>query len=221
MGSNANCATIQPTYTPQDPGCTGRQRRLAASWPWRRNGYGNSTLAKRTQRELAPLAAQQATLAGRVAALQAAVAEAQGLHADRQRSADELRSEVGQRQQARQALVKSLDTARGVAAPPAGPQADAASRLAQMDERHTTLQAELAQHSAAPGKAHEAAAAEEALHAAEAQAGQVDERVSGILAEIAAVDQQVEALRGELRQAEEIRRAADRALDRLHTRQGC
>ena len=104
-------------------------------------------------------------------------------------------------------------------AAPAGPQTDASSRLTQLGERRVVLQAEQAQHTAALEKAQqEVAAAEEALAAAEAQAGQADERVGGLQAEIRAHEAAPEALRGELRQAEETRRAADRPLDRLQTR---
>ena len=171
-------------------------------------------------RELAPLHSQQETLGGRVGELQAAVAEAQVLQAERQQAADALQAEVGQRQAARQALVKNLDAAREILRRQQAQQTDASSRITQIGERRVALQAELAQHTAALEKAQqEAAAAEEALHAAEAQAGQADERVGSIQAEITAAEQQIEMLRTELRQAEETRRAADRALDRLHTRQ--
>ena len=192
-------------------------RELAVAQERLRQLYARQEDAKR---ELAPMHSQQETLAGRVAELQTAVTETQVLLAERQRTADALQSEVGQRQEARQALVKSLDAARSLLRRQQDQQTDASSRLAQMDERRIALQGEFAQHTAALGKAQqEAAVAEEALRAAENQAGQADERVGGIQAEIAVLEQQVETLRGELRQAEETRRAADRALDRLHTRQ--
>ncbi len=192
-------------------------RELAVAQERLRQLYARQEDAKR---ELAPLYSQQETLEGRVAELQAAVAEAQVLQAERQRAADALQAEVGQRQEARQALVKNLDAARGILRRQQDQQTDASSRLAQVGERRTALQAELAQHTAALEKAQqEVAAAEEALAAAETQAGQADERVGHIQAEIGAVEQQIESLRGELRGAEETRRAADRALDRLHTRQ--
>ena len=192
-------------------------RELAVAQERLRQLYARQEDAKR---ELAPLHSQQETLGDRVVELQAAVAEAQVLQSERQRGADALQAEVGQRQEARQALVKNLDAARGLLRRQQDQQTDASSRITQVGERRTTLQVELAQHTMAREKAQqEAAAAEEALHAAEAQAGQADARVGSIQAEIAAAEQQIEALRGELRQAEETRRAADRALDRLHTRQ--
>ena len=172
------------------------------------------------RRELAPLHSQHETLGGRVAELQAAVAETQVLQAERQRAADTLQAEVGQRQEARQALIKNLDAARGLLRRQQDQQTDASSRLTQLGERRVALQAELAQHTAALEKTQqEVAVAEEVLAAAETQAGQADERVGDLQAEIRVHEQQIETLRGELRQAEETRRAADRALDRLHTRQ--
>ncbi len=192
-------------------------RELAVAQERLRQLYARQEDAKR---ELAPLHSQQETLESRVAELQAAVAEAQVLQAARQRTADALQAEVGQRQEARLALVKNLDAARTLLRRQQDQQADASSRLTQVGERRLGLQTELAQHTTALEKAQqEAAAAEEALRTAEAQAGQADARVGSIQGEIVAVERQVETLRAELREAEETRRAADRALDRLHTRQ--
>ena len=127
---------------------------------------------------------------------------------------------MGQRQQARQALVKNLDAARGLLRRQQDQQTDASSRLTQVDERRTTLQAEQEQHTTALANAQrEAAAAEEALHAAETQAGQADaRRRQHSSRNCERPNSRSEALRGELRQAEEARQAADRALDRLQTR---
>jgi chromosome segregation protein len=192
-------------------------RELAVAQERLRQLYARQEDAKR---ELGPLHQEQEVLAARVVELQAAVAAAQALQAERQTAADVLQAEVGQRQTARQGLVKNLDAARGILRREQDRQADAASRLAQIGERRTALQMELAQQVAALEKTQqETAAAEEALRVGEAQAGQADARVGDIQAEIATLEQQIDAQRGELRGAEESRRAADRALDRLHTRQ--
>jgi chromosome segregation protein len=192
-------------------------RELAVAQERLRQLYARQEDAKR---ELVPLHSQGETLGARIAELQAAVAAAQALHGERQGAADGLQAEVGQRQEARQALVKRLEAARGQLRREQDQQTDAASRLTQLGERRTALLGEIGQQAAALEKAQgEARAAEEALAAGEVQAGAADEQAAVFAAEIGALEQQIETLRGELRAAEESRRAADRALDRLHTRQ--
>jgi chromosome segregation protein len=172
------------------------------------------------RRELSPLHHEQESLVAHLAELQAAVAEAQAAHAVLQAAADALQAEVGQRQEARQALVRALEAARTHLRKQQDQQADAASRVTQLGERRSILQAELARYTASLEQAlGESTAAMEALRAAEVQAGQVDERATSLQADRAALERGIEALRGQLRDAEETRRAADRALDRLHTRQ--
>lgn len=172
------------------------------------------------QRELAPLHMQQETLTARLAELQAALQDGTRTQAERQAAAELLQQEVGQRQAARQVLSKAVDQARSELRRLQDQQTDAASRLAQLQERRSTLRAELAQQGTAlAGVQQEAAAAEQALAAAEASAGDAGKQAGAIQAELAALNSQIEGLRRQLQAAEDARRAADRALDRLHTRQ--
>ena len=172
------------------------------------------------QRELAPLHMQRETLAVRELELEAAADTSAAMQGERQAAVDALQAEVGQRQSARQALVKALDEARGQLRRVQDQQTDAASRLAQVRERRAAMRSEFEQQGIASAATQgEAAAAGKALAEAEAQTGRAGEQAGSLQAELGALDGQIEALRKQLQAAEEGRRAADRALDRLHTRQ--
>lgn len=171
------------------------------------------------RRELAPLAAQQATLALRLAELQQAVEDAQRTSAERQQAVDALQAEVGQRQQARARLIELLEAGRRELKRVQDQQTDARSRLTQLGERRAALLAERTkqQTASANGQVEHAAALKE-LQTAEQDAGDHEQQVVTLQQAIVAGEAALVALRTELRSAEEARQGADRALDRLQTR---
>ena len=171
------------------------------------------------QRELAPMRVQQATLTARLTELRAAVAAAQADFAARQQAVDAIQVEVGQRQQERQRLQEAVEAARRGLKRVQDQRTDAASRLTQIDERRAVVLVEQEQQrTALTAAGRDAAAAKAELHAAESGAARVDQHASTLEQEIADLEQRLTGLRGQLRQAEETRQAADRAVDRLQTR---
>ena len=171
------------------------------------------------RRDVAPIAVQQESLAARLGELQTAVAETKTAWSERQAAVTQLQEEVGQRQQQRARLVEALDMSRRELKRVQDQLADHASRLAQVDERRVTLHTQQEQqHTALANALREVAAAEEELRTADTKAVQADAEAGAVQQAIVDVEALVIALRGELRQAEEARQAADRGLDRLQTR---
>ena len=173
-----------------------------------------------SRRELPPLEAQQATLTSRRQELTAAVQGAQADLALRQRAVEEIQAAVGQRQQERNRLLEATEQARRTqqrAAGPAGrcpqPPGPDGRTAHDRDRRTHPVAGETGRRRSRrsrwpqphwPGPKPRLTAAEQ---------------VTGALrAALAGFEQKLAELGGELGQADELRRAADRTVDRLQTR---
>ncbi|MBK8049639.1 MAG: chromosome segregation protein SMC [Anaerolineales bacterium] len=171
------------------------------------------------QRDLGPLEVEQSMLVKRAGDLAAAVVETQRVWEERQREVDALQTDVGLRQQERTRVQALLDTARRELKRTQDQQTGTRGRLTQLLERRAALLAQQTQQEQAVRAAQaEVEATVKAVQEAEAFTSVLDQRVAGLQEAQAATEQELGALRGRLRAAEEERQGADRALDRLQTR---
>ena len=172
-----------------------------------------------SERELAPLDAQQSGLTDRLEDLRSAVQAAEIDVHERQRAAEAIQTEVGLRQQERSRLVAEQEVMRKTLERRQQQRADITSRLRQIEERRTTLNAEFSQQQSALHAAEQdATKADAALAAAEQDATALDAQVRSVQTQIAELETGLGKFQGDLRAAETARQEADRALDRLQTR---
>lgn len=192
------------------------QRDLAVS-----NERRSQLLARRDElaRELTELQKEAAQTAQRMEHLRGEVEAAQLAHTNRQSEVDRLQSHVRLRQQERSGLLDRLDSLRAEQRKLGERLADRRSRLAQIDEARTRLQEDAATQQSAQTDADVAIASAATLLAqAEGNAAETAQNAKIAQAAVAENESHIADLRGQLAQAEQSHREAERAVDRLQTR---
>lgn len=170
-------------------------------------------------RELAPIDAQQAALTDRLEELRLAVQHTTVEVTTRRHAVEEIQTEVGLRQQARSRLLAAQEEVRRTLTHRQQLRTDIASRLRQIAERRTVLEAECSQQQQALQTAEaDAIAAESALTQADQGLAALETEAQAMQTQLAAHEVALTALQQELRGAESSRQEADRAVDRLQTR---
>jgi chromosome segregation protein len=173
-----------------------------------------------SMRELAPLDVQQSTLAERLEELRRHVQKSENELRDRLQAVETIQAEVGLRQQKRSRLLSQQENVRKLLTQHQQQRAEIASRLRQIAERRAVLTTEQEQQQLALQSADETATtAEAALTQAEQAARTLEQEAHAVQSHLAALEASIAALQQELRSAESTRQEADRALDRLQTRQ--
>ncbi|MBU6351277.1 MAG: chromosome segregation protein SMC [Chloroflexi bacterium] len=172
------------------------------------------------ERELVPLALQQAALDERLAELHRAEAERVVECRERLQAVDLLQGEVARLQQERNRLLAEQAELRRVLSQRQQQKAELASRLQQIEERWGEVVVEQGQQAQALQGAEQAVqSAEAALKEAEQSVLAVEQE--GLLAQqrLGELEAGAAGVRQELQVAEQGRQGADRLLDRLQTRQ--
>ncbi len=170
-------------------------------------------------RELAVLGTQAAAIDQRVQELVGSLDELRQLHHARLAAVSAIELSVTALQQDRVRLQGAIDNERRSAAELARRQAEAQSRLSQTQERQNALQREM--ETQVEKQAHaqrKAEAAQQALNAAETQHHALEEDAAALQKVIEGIEAAHVAMRGQLAAADESRRMAERAADRLQTR---
>ncbi len=172
-----------------------------------------------TQREVAPLRLEHATLAQRLADLRVTLITAQAEHAGRQQAVEELQQAVNQRQQERAGLQGAVETARRTLTEVQRKRIDCNSRLTGLNERRHSLRTDCeSQQRALQNAQGEASSAQQALQKADTQTHLDEKQAHDLQAKLAQFEQATSELRQRLDAAERTRQTADRAADRLQTR---
>jgi chromosome segregation protein len=170
-------------------------------------------------RELALLRTQAETIADRAQELNGSLADLRRLHHTRQAEVRVVETSVTALQQGRARLLTEIDQARRNVEELARRQADARGRLSQAQERQITLGREIeAQVEKQERAQFQAQVARQAVEATEAQHRLLEEEAAELQKTIDQLESAHSGLRVQLNSADEDRRAAERAADRLQTR---
>ncbi|MBE2240522.1 MAG: chromosome segregation protein SMC [Caldilineaceae bacterium] len=173
-----------------------------------------------SEQELAPLAVQQTALTDRLDELRHAVQSASVDVQTSQRAVEAIQTEVGLRQQERSRLLAEQEEARRSLTRRQQQRTDLTSRLRQLAERRAVLETEHSQQQSASHAAkQDVLTAEAALTDADQMAAALEAQTQSAQTQLTALETAVAALQQELHGAESSRQEADRAADRLQTRQ--
>lgn len=172
------------------------------------------------ERELVPLALQQAALDERLAELHCVEAERVVECRERLRAVDLLQGEVARRQQERNRLLAEQVGLRRALSQRQQQKAELTSRLQQLEERQGQVVVEQGQQAQALQSAeHAVQSAEAALKEAEQTVLAAEQEGLWAQQRLGELEAEVARMRQELQAAEQSRQGADRLLDRLQTRQ--
>ncbi|MCX6042499.1 MAG: hypothetical protein NTV69_15345, partial [Caldilinea sp.] len=172
------------------------------------------------ERELVPLALQQAALDERLAELHCVEAERVVECRERLRAVDLLQGEVARRQQERNRLFAEQVGLRRALSQRQQQKAELTSRLQQLEERQGQVVVEQGQQAQALQSAeHAVQSAEAALKEAEQTVLAAEQEGLWAQQRLGELEAEVARMRQELQAAEQSRQGADRLLDRLQTRQ--